>query len=64
MIIKIINTFNNVLPNTIIEYEDTKVSLGSHTYTVLPFIEGEQGRKQEAVVYVGVDIPEHVRISK
>lgn len=58
---KIINTFNNVLPNTIIEYEDTKVSLGSHTYTVLPFIEGEQGRKQEAVVYVGVDIPEHVK---
>ena len=58
---KIIKTFNNVIPNNELTYEDNDVTLGSHTYTVLPFIGEEQGRKRQVVAYVGVDIPEHVK---
>lgn len=58
---KIIKTFSNIPPSTEITYQDNEVLLGNHTYTTLPFMGEEQGQKSQQVVYVGVDVPEHVK---
>lgn len=58
---KVITTFTDVQPGSTVQYEDTDVELGNHTYATYPFLDDKQGEKSEVRTYVGVDIPDRAR---
>ncbi|MDY6131721.1 MAG: choice-of-anchor J domain-containing protein [Prevotella sp.] len=58
---KVIHVFENAESGKEMQYQDTDVRLGYHTYALIPYIGEEQGEKNETKVYVGVDVPDHVR---
>lgn len=54
---ELIATLENVAPGQEVTYVDETVAAGTHTWTVVPFNEFDNGAKAEATAFVGEDVP-------